>query len=84
MKKKIMYATLVLALVTGSSFIIPGFYGNFGKPAKQSPKSYFSQPPIPTLKLPKEFHVEIVADNLGVEYDRLYPSTRFAEDIGAE
>ena len=26
----------------------------------------------------------IVADNLGVEYDRIYPSTRFAEDIGAD
>jgi hypothetical protein len=27
---------------------------------------------------------KIVADNLGVEYARLYPSTRFLEDIGAE
>jgi hypothetical protein len=26
----------------------------------------------------------IVADNLGVEYDRIYPSTRFVEDIGAD
>jgi hypothetical protein len=26
----------------------------------------------------------IVADNLGVKYDRIYPSTRFAEDIGAD
>jgi hypothetical protein len=26
----------------------------------------------------------IVSDNLGVEYERIYPSTRFAEDIGAD
>ena len=26
----------------------------------------------------------VVADNLGVEYDRIHPSMRFAEDIGAE
>jgi hypothetical protein len=26
----------------------------------------------------------LVADNLGVEYARLYPSTRFLEDIGAD
>jgi hypothetical protein len=24
----------------------------------------------------------IVADNLGVEYDRIYPSTRFTDDLG--
>jgi hypothetical protein len=26
----------------------------------------------------------IVAENLGVEYDRIYPSARFLEDLGAE
>jgi hypothetical protein len=26
----------------------------------------------------------IVADNLGVSYDRIYPSTSFADDIGAD
>ena len=26
----------------------------------------------------------IVADQLGVEYDRIYPSSRFAEDLGAD
>jgi hypothetical protein len=26
----------------------------------------------------------IVADQLGVEYERLYPSTRFVEDLGAD
>jgi hypothetical protein len=26
----------------------------------------------------------IVADRLGVEYERIYPSTRFVEDIGAD
>jgi hypothetical protein len=26
----------------------------------------------------------IIADNLGVNYDRLHPSARFAEDIGAD
>jgi hypothetical protein len=26
----------------------------------------------------------IVADNLGVEYERIYPSSRFAEDFGAD
>lgn len=27
---------------------------------------------------------QIVADRLGVEYERIYPSTRFVEDIGAD
>ena len=26
----------------------------------------------------------IVAENLGAEYDRIYPSTHFAEDLGAD
>jgi hypothetical protein len=26
----------------------------------------------------------IVAENLGVEYERIYPSTRFDEDLGAD
>jgi len=26
----------------------------------------------------------IVANNLGVEYERIYPSTRFVEDLGAD
>jgi hypothetical protein len=26
----------------------------------------------------------IVADSLGVEYERIYPSSRFAEDLGAD
>ncbi len=26
----------------------------------------------------------IVADQLGVEYDRIYPSSRFVEDLGAD
>jgi hypothetical protein len=26
----------------------------------------------------------IVADSLGVEYERIYPSSRFVEDLGAE
>ena len=26
----------------------------------------------------------IVADNLGVEYERIYPSTSFSEDLGAD
>jgi hypothetical protein len=26
----------------------------------------------------------IVAENLGVEYERIYPSSRFAEDLGAD
>jgi hypothetical protein len=26
----------------------------------------------------------IVADRLGVEYERIYPSTRFVEDLGAD
>lgn len=26
----------------------------------------------------------IVADNLGVDYERIYPSTRFVDDLGAD
>jgi glucose/arabinose dehydrogenase len=65
MKRKNIYAILFLALVAGSSFIFPTLNGKFSPPNNRKQKAYFNRPPASFLKLPKDFHTEVVADNLG-------------------
>jgi glucose/arabinose dehydrogenase len=65
MKRANIYTTLVLTLLAGSSFVFPKLYEKAGTPSKRTQKIYFTQPPATLLKLPKGFHTEVVADNLG-------------------
>ena len=65
MKRANMYAILVLALVAASSFVFPTLHGKFSPPHKRKQKAYFSQLPASFLKLPEDFHAEVVANNLG-------------------
>jgi glucose/arabinose dehydrogenase len=60
-----MYAILVLAIVAGSSFGIPTLHKKSNTHSRHKQTAYFGHPPASFLKLPNDFHVEIVADNLG-------------------
>jgi glucose/arabinose dehydrogenase len=64
MKRVNMYAILVLAMIAGSSFGFPILHKKSYTHSKRKQTAY-SHPPASLLKLPYDFHVEIVAENLG-------------------
>jgi glucose/arabinose dehydrogenase len=65
MKKVNICATLALLLVTTSSFLFPTPDGKFITSIRPAKTGHFDEPPHSQLKLPKDFHVVVVADNLG-------------------
>lgn len=65
MKRTILNARLVLLLVTTSSFLYPPREEKFITAIKHAKTAGSNQPAHSLLKLPKDFQVEIVADNLG-------------------
>jgi glucose/arabinose dehydrogenase len=59
------YAAVVLALIATSSFALPLFPGKPGSMPKPSQKTFAGKPPATQLRLPKNFHAQVIADNLG-------------------
>src|SRR5271154_3021175 len=65
MKRVYMYAILVLAIVVSSSFGFPILHKKSSTHSKHKQTTNYSHPSASFLRLPNDFHVEIVAENLG-------------------
>ena|SRR5579862_7210363 len=65
MKRVSIYAMLVLAMLADSSFGFPILHRKSSTHSKHRQTVNYSHPPTSLLKLPNDFHAEIVAENLG-------------------